>query len=105
MLEEIKKLLSKFMTTKKDKVTKNYISNLYEIYVDGGMKWKLQIIKFGIKNPERLVADDKLWEEFITYSIDCELYPFKVTKNTDRLMAVKTVEINYNLVIKDKYEY
>lgn len=81
------------------------VKQLWEDYKEGGIKWQLQVVKFGMDYPDRLISDDKLWEEFIDYSKQLGLYNFKVDKNIDRLTAVEIVKNSYSLVISGKYKY
>jgi len=74
---------------------------LWKEYKKSGLIWKHRIVKFVIANPEFILRDDKLWNEFKTYIKDLYLYDFKIDKNTDRLMVVECVKKNYNSIIND----
>lgn len=81
------------------------MKELWETYTKGGIKWKHRLVKFVIDNPEIVLKDDKIWEEFCKYIKDLHLYYFPIDSTTDRLMVVQTVKINYHLIIEDKYIY
>lgn len=80
-------------------------TELWESYKVGGIKWKYEIVKFVIINPESILRDDNLWNEFKMYIKELCLFDFDITDNIDRLMVVKTVAIQLYMILRDEYKY
>lgn len=78
---------------------------LWETYNTGGIKWQHKIVKFVISNPEYVLRDDKLWNEFTEYIKDLELYNWYIDDVDDRLEIVKNVAFTYEKIISDTYNY
>lgn len=81
------------------------MKELWESYKAGGIKWKYEIVKYVISNPDSILKDNNLWNEFKLYIKDLCLYDFDITDNIDRLMVVKTVAIQLYMILKDEYKY
>ena len=85
--------------------TKKCWEESWVAYTKGGIKWQHKIVTFVISNPEYILRDDKLWNEFTEYIHNLELYDWYIDEDDDRLEIVKDVAFTYEKVISDTYNY
>lgn len=104
-LRNLFKLKKSKEKTDATELTKKCWEEFWDGYTKGGIKWEYKIVKFVIDNPEYILRDDKLWDEFTKYAKNLGLYEWYIDETDDRLEIVKDVAFTYEKVISDTYNY